>query len=244
MPRIETIGDATLYLGDCREILPTLNSLDVTVTDPPYGLKMDKGFQGFGGFGAPIARRQYKDNWDSERPSQEVFTLLLSKGPCLIFGGNFFADILPRSKHWIVWDKLNTMPTFGDCELIWTNLDRKSVKKITVEFNGLIGKEDTREHPTQKPLRLLSKIIESYTDRENTVLDPFMGSGTTGVAAIKLGRKFIGIEIEPKYFDIACRRIDEAARQPDMFIERPAESKQESWADMWEKPFHKPELLG
>ena len=123
------------------------------IHDPPYGVKRDKGFEGFegfGGFGPPIARRQYSDDWDSERPSKEQFDfILLHSENSIIWGGNFFADILPQSTHWIVWDKNNTMPTFGDCELAWTSFDRKSVKKYEITYNGLIGKEKDRFHPTQ-----------------------------------------------------------------------------------------------
>ena len=218
--RIETIGDATLYLGDCLEILPTLDKVDCVLTDPPYGVKRDNGFDGFdgfGGFGAPIARTQYEGDWDSIRPSKEHFELMLAaSGFAVIFGGNFFADMLPAGTHWIVWDKLNTMPTFGDCELAWTNSTRKSIKKITVEYNGLIGKEKHRQHATQKPVLLMEKVLEMYP-KQRTILDPFMGSGTTGVACANLGRKFIGIEIDEKYFDIACERIEAAQAQGRLF---------------------------
>lgn len=135
----------------------------------------------------------------------------------LIFGGNFFADILPQGNHWIVWDKLNTMPTFGDCELIWTNIDRDSVKKITVEYNGLIGKEKIRFHPTQKPVKLLSKLLLSYSKVGDIILDPFLGSGTTAIACLKLNRKFIGIEKEPKYCEIARQRIEQEQNQLKLF---------------------------
>lgn len=215
--RVETIGNATLYLGDCLEILPTLDKVDACITDPPYGISRDKGFGGFGGFGAPIARTKYEGDWDSIRPSQACFDLILDKSNfALIFGGNYFADMLPPSTHWVVWDKLNTMPTFGDCELAWTNSDRKSVKKITVEYNGLLGKEKFREHATQKPVLLMENILREY-HKHMTILDPFMGSGTTGVACANLGRKFIGIEIEEKYFDIACERITAAQAQGRLF---------------------------
>ena len=104
-----------------------------------------------------------------------------------------------------------------DCELAWTNSDRKSVKKITVEYNGLIGKEKDRQHPTQKPVLLLERVLEAYPTNQS-ILDCYMGSGTTGVACMNLGRKFIGIEIEQKYFDIACERIDQSQRQQRMFV--------------------------
>lgn len=180
-----------------------LEPVDWVLTDPPYGIEMDEGF---GGFGEPIARRRYPDAWDKERPSKECFDLIL-KGcrNALIFGGNFFSDYLPVNGHWIVWDKLNTMPSFGDCELIWTNIKRKSVKKITREYNGLIGKEEQRYHPTQKPLNLIEILLKQYDAQ--TILDPFMGSGTTLVAAKNLNRKSIGIEIEEKYCAIAVKRL-------------------------------------
>jgi DNA modification methylase len=198
---------STIYHGDCRDILPLLEPVDLVLTDPPYGIKRDKGFEGFGGFGTPIARRRFEDdNWDQERPDKALFDLLLVKAQSiLLFGGNFFADLLPQGKHWIVWDKKNTMPDFGDCELIWTNLPRNSVKIITCEYNGLIGKESWRAHPTQKPLRLLIELLKRYSG--DTILDPFMGSGTTLVAAKNLNRKAIGIEIEERYCKIAVSRL-------------------------------------
>jgi len=198
----------TIYHGDCREILPQLDvKVDLVLTDPPYGIEMSKGFGGFGGFGEPIARKQYPDSWDKERPSQELFNLILACSlKSIIFGGNYFADILPQSTHWLVWDKMNTMPTFGDCELIWTNIKRKSVKKYTFEWNGLLGKENYRYHPTQKPLGLISLILADYSQVGDLILDPFLGSGTTCYCAKKLNRYSIGIEIEEKYCEIAAKR--------------------------------------
>lgn len=215
------IGNATLYLGDCLEILPTLPKVDAVITDPPYGIKRDKGFEGFegfGGFGIPIARVRYEGEWDNQRPTPEHFVAILAAAPVqIVFGGNFFADMLPVGNHWIVWDKLNTMPSFGDCELAWTNVKRNSVKKVTVEYNGLLGKEQERQHATQKPVAVMSYCVNNYTKVAQSIIDPFMGSGTTGVACMNLGRKFIGIEIEPKYFDIACERIENAQRQTRLF---------------------------
>ena len=200
--------------GDCLEVMKNIpdKSIDLVLTDPPYGIKMDKGFDGFDGFGGkgqPIRRKRYKeDDWDSERPTKEVFSEILRIGKVvIIFGGNYFADILPRATHWLVWDKLNTMPTFSDCELIWTNSTRKSVMKYTFLWNGLIGKEESRFHPTQKPLELIKRIINNYSQEGDTVLDCFLGSGTTGVACKHLKRNFIGIEISEKYCEIARQRL-------------------------------------
>jgi DNA modification methylase len=246
MRMIEHLSDRIVcYLGDCAEILPTIAKVEAIITDPPYGIGRANGFDGFdgfGGFGKPIARCKYEGDWDNQRPSKELFDIIMKKGEILIiFGGNFFTDYLPVSGHWLVWDKLNTMPTFGDCELIWTNLKRNSVKKLTHEYNGLIGKENKRDHATQKPLDLMGRILRDYTQKNDTILDPFMGSGTTGVAAVNLGRKFVGIEIDRKYFDIACRRISSALKQPDLFVDKTPIAEQLTWHEMWQKPFDKPE---
>jgi len=186
---------------------------DLALTDPPYGIKRDKGFEGFegfGGFGPPIARRQYDDDWDSERPPLEAFEALAKNAQHLIvFGGNFFTDMLPQSNHWLVWDKQNTMPTFGDCELAWTNISRNSVKKYEVVYNGLIGKEGERSHPTQKPVSLFAAIIDDYSEADALVLDLFCGSGTTLVACEQTGRIGFGMDIEPKYCSVALERLTE-----------------------------------
>jgi DNA modification methylase len=203
----------TIYNGDCLEVMGgfTDKQFDLCLTDPPYGVKRDEGFEGFegfGGFGKPIARKRYVGGWDNSRPEKEYFDeILRTSKEVLIFGGNYFADILPQGKHWIVWDKLNTMPTFGDCELIWTSLNRKSVKKITWEYNGLIGKEKQRYHATQKPQKLINDLIDKYSNENDTILDPFLGSGTTARACKDLGRKCIGIEISKEYCDIAVKRL-------------------------------------
>jgi DNA modification methylase len=117
-------------------------------------------------------------------------------------------------------DKENGDNAFADCELAWTNLD-KPVRRIRHMWNGMLrkGQEERGEHPTQKPLGVMKWAIGHIPEPANTILDPFMGSGTTGVAAVQMGRDFIGIEREPKYFDIACRRIEQAQRQGDLFIE-------------------------
>jgi len=201
----------TIYNADCLEIMKQFKdkSFDLVLTDPPYGIKRDSGFGGFGGFGEEkIQRRIYDDNWDNERPNKDYFdNILRVSKKAIIFGGNYFADLLPQGKHWLVWDKLNTMPSFGDCELIWTNFDRNSVKKYVVQWNGLLGKEKNRYHPTQKPLALILRLVREYTNINDIILDPFIGSGTILVAAKELNRRAAGIELEKKYCDIAIKRI-------------------------------------
>ena len=223
--RKEVIGDCTLYQGDCLEVMPTLGQVGAVVTDPPYGIKQDKGFSGFGGFGgfgSPIKRRQYAGDWDDNRPSEMLFQAVLKAAyKHIIWVGNYFSDLLPVSGKWLWWDKCQTMPSFGDGELAWTSLPGVAPKKFVYSNNGLMAREKNRAHPTQKPVALMEWCLGFLPDAE-TILDPFMGSGTTLVACAKLGRKGIGIEIDPDYFDIACKRVEEAYRQPDLFVEPPA----------------------
>ena len=210
MSRIEHIGDATLYLGDCRDILPTLGKVDAVVTDPPYGIGEDGGrFRGRLGQRTKVLP---KGGWDKARPEPAVFRAILEAAPLqVIWGGNYFADLLPVSKGWLYWQKLMG-GDFSDGELAWTNRD-KALREFTCCPKGKGGL-----HPTQKPVKLMAWCLGFLPDAR-TILDPFMGSGTTGVACANLGRSFIGIEIDPSYFDIACRRIEEAYRQPRLFEE-------------------------
>lgn len=215
------LGDHRLFCGDCLDF-KIEKQVALLLTDPPYGIKRDKGFEGAVGFGGnkskPIKRRTYSDEWDDERPSVETFEKIQNESvSAIIFGGNFFADILPASKHWIVWDKKNTMPTFGDCELAWTNIDRTSVVKYEYEYNGLIGKEKQRFHPTQKPVNLFTEIVKDYTKPSDTVYDPFLGSGTTLIACENLKRKCYGVELNPGYVAVILQRwADATGREPKL----------------------------
>jgi len=205
--RIETIGNATLYLGDCRDILPTLPKVDAVITDPPYGVGADthagpesSGWKQYGTGG-----------WDNARPDAEVFSLILAAGEIsIIWGGNYFTDLLPPTMQWLVWDKGQRDFSLADGEFAWSS--QKRAARIFSYSRGA-ALQDGKEHPTQKPVALMAWCISQAANNPQTILDPFMGSGTTGVAAMNLQRQFIGIEREPKYFDIACRRIEDAQRQ-------------------------------
>ena len=220
------IGDCTLYLGDCMEVMPTLGKVDAVVTDPPYGIGADKGkshgARSFNG-SKPINAGYYPNNeWDNYRPSKEIFDKIREiSTKQIIWGGNYFADFLPAQGKWLWWDKCQTMPTYGDGELAWTNLSGTTPKKYTLSNNKLFAQRVERHHPTQKPLALMQWCL-SFIPNAETILDPFMGSGSTGVACVKEGRKFIGIELDEEYFNIACKRIEDAYRQADMFTEQPA----------------------
>lgn len=218
---IEKIGNATLYLGDCHDVMPELELMDALLTDSPYGISMDRGVPGggFDGFGKGIVRKpkHYVGQWDDARPGRETFNLLLASAEqCIIWGGNYFADCLPVSQKWLWWDKLQTMPSYSDGELAWTNLPGASTKKFAYNGSGLLAREKERAHPTQKPVQLMEWCI-GFLPNARRILDPFMGSGTTGIAAHKTGRSFVGVERDPAYFAIACKRIEEAQRQPRLF---------------------------
>lgn len=220
--RVEQIGDATLYLGDCLDVMPTLGKVDAVVTDPPYGIGADRGQAARANHrhGAALAKStDYGvSNWDGEpcSPVALDFMRRISRHQ-IIFGGNYFD--LPPARCWLVWDKQNGDNDYADCELAWTNID-KPVRRVVWQWHGMLRKgNEYRVHPTQKPIGVMEWCVGHLPSDAETILDPFMGSGTTGVACANLGRKFIGIEQHEPYFDIACRRIEEAYRQPRLFEE-------------------------
>jgi hypothetical protein len=217
MNRVETIAEGvTLYLGDCREILPTLGKVDAVVTDPPY-------------------------------PDYLVEELR---------GDDFSPDVLGslRCKQFVFWSAKAPFPLDYSAIHIWHKTgagDIASYERIFERNGGAafkvwtgnpisnptmarFAKDEWHDHPTQKPVSLLVDLVG---DTKGLIADPFMGSGSTGVAAVKLGRNFIGIEIEPKYFEIACKRLSRALEQRDLFIKAPAAPVQTSWDEMWAKPF-------
>ena len=211
------IGNATLYLGDCAEILPTLGHFDAVVTDPPYGIGEAKGRNKTRGKLA-ISKDYGDDDWDNEPVTKQAIDLMrnLSKWQ-VIFGGNYFE--LPPTKCWLIWDKENGTTDFADAELAWTNLN-KAVRLKRYMWHGMLraNKEPRGDHPTQKPVGIMEWVINHLPAETQTIIDPYMGSGTTGVACAKMGKSFVGIEREQKYFDVACKRIKLAYAQPDMFI--------------------------
>lgn len=207
--RKEVIGKATLFLGDCRDVLPMLPKVDAVVTDPPYGIGESGGKARTRGCSKANHERL---EWDSETPPQEVFDWILANSDeQAIFGANYFTDRnLPPRMGWLYWDKCMG-GDFSDGELIFTSR-MKALKSIRIPQNSV-----DRVHPTQKPAPVMKAVL-NYFPSAQTILDPFMGSGTTGVAAVQMGRQFIGIEREERYFEIACRRIEDAQRQGDMFL--------------------------
>jgi site-specific DNA-methyltransferase (adenine-specific)/modification methylase len=222
------IGDATLYNEDAGFVLPTLIGVGLIVTDPPYGINYRSNHNSSRrGQWARWSRTENLPGIVGDDKPLDPEPLLKFGVPTIIFGGNYCSDRLPASRCWIIWDKRDGISpnNQADCELAWTNLDKPS-RIHRQMWSGLLraGEENIarseKQHPHQKPVALMRSCIE-YAGG-GTVLDPYMGSASTGVAAVRLGLPFIGIEIDKKYFDIACRRIEEAYRQPDMFVAPPS----------------------
>jgi DNA modification methylase len=212
------IGRATLYLGDCRDILPTLPKVDAVVTDPPYGINAarDRNSEQWGW-------RDYgSGEWDLQRPDAETLALVLASGKhAVIWGGNYFPDVLPPKPlaKWLVWDKCQEGFSLADVEFAWCSFDG-AIRRI--RYARARAMQDGKEHPTQKSLTVMKWCLDQLPKGCSTILDPFLGSGTTGCAAVSTGRDFIGIERHEPYFDIACKRIDQAQRQGDFFVDKVA----------------------
>jgi site-specific DNA-methyltransferase (adenine-specific)/modification methylase len=226
------IGDATLYLGDCLDILPTLGKVDACISDPPYGIAFSHGGNDKGGIGkGKYATKFAGEAIHGDDKPFDPSPLLALKVPTILWGGNHFCSRLDDSPSWLVWDKRAASGhtnDFADCEIAWSNV--KGVARVfRHHWDGMMraSERGERSHPTQKPVALMVWCIEKVPDAK-VILDPFMGSASTGVAAIQLGRKFIGIEREPRYFDIACKRIEQAVAQGQLFEPERPQQVQES----------------
>jgi site-specific DNA-methyltransferase (adenine-specific)/modification methylase len=221
--RVERIGDCTLYLGDCLEIMPTLGPVDAVVTDPPYGI----GHKAHSNTALQNGKPRIKAYADAKIEGDSADfdpSPWLNFPDVILWGANHYAQALPRGR-WLVWNKLGHVEpwdSFSDVEIAWHNR-RGSDRIFSLLWKGLAQGEKagggTRFHPTMKPIGLMMWCL-SFVPDAKTILDPFMGSGTTGVACVKLGRKFIGIEIDEAYFNIACERIRDASH--DLFVTPPA----------------------
>jgi site-specific DNA-methyltransferase (adenine-specific) len=221
--REEIIGDCRLILGDCREVLLSLGKVDAVVTDPPYGMAFRSNHR--------TIKHDAIANDTEEWPLQLAVSLDATHSKYVFCRWNDLMRV-PQPKSFVIWVKNNW--SMGDLEHEHARQTEGALFYPGPSHRFPVGRPTdvivaprtgNDNHPTEKPVQLMWAVVR-WT--EGLVLDPFMGSGTTGVACSKLGRKFIGIEIEPKYFDIACRRIESAYKQPDMFIERPPPPKQEA----------------
>jgi DNA modification methylase len=211
------IGGATLIHGDCRDVLPTLGKVDAVVTDPPYGIGASAGVGKYG-------RIKTVDlNWDNAVPDGDLMISILGAGDySVVFGGNYMG--LPPSRNFLVWDKGAGFKgrDFAEAEMAWCSWDANA--RLITRDPLASGDYRGKVHPTQKPVPIMVFAIQ-HCPKAQTILDPFMGSGSTGVAAAQLGRIFFGIERESKYFEIACKRIEQAYAQGQLFD--PVQPKQE-----------------
>ena len=216
------IGDQLLIQGDCCEVMAVLPKVDAVLTDPPYGIGRDGQKRTTGGNGG---RKAYDfKGWDISRPDPDIFDAFRSlSGDQIIWGGNYFADLLPPSMRWLVWDKGQRINQ-SDGELAWTS--QKAALRI-IEKNRVALLMEGAQHPTQKPIALMEWCLGFLPDAR-TILDPFMGSGTTLVACQRLGRQGIGIELDADYFEIACKRVQEVVNNPPLFTPAPPKPKQEA----------------
>lgn len=191
----------TIYHGDCREIVPQLGRFDLLLTDPPYGINADQMTMGKCQSNKPKERRFDKSmDWDNAKPD---LSKIKDYAPlACVWGGNYFADVLPPTNDWLIWHKQNDGRSFSECEMAWTNFGRQTRH---ISWNWLHGGE-TKLHPTQKPLKVMRWCIR-MAGQVSSVLDPFMGGGTTLVAAKELGIRAVGIELNKRYCEIAVKRL-------------------------------------
>jgi DNA modification methylase len=212
-----------LYHCDCLEIMPDLEPVTLALVDPPYGIGASTAnfFRNGSQTGKSLAPSgaNYKHyDWDNEPPSQEYFNLLFDiSANQIIFGGNYFINFLKATSCFLVWDKDNGNNSYADCEIAWTSF-KTATRLIKWRWHGFLKEApETRYHPTQKPVGLFAWIIDKYSKPNDTILDTHLGSGTTAIACERLNRRWIGIEREEEYCEIAAKRINNETMQLKLF---------------------------
>jgi site-specific DNA-methyltransferase (adenine-specific) len=208
------IGDATLYLSDCREVLPLLPVHDLILTDPPFGMgnfvQTDGNVRGRGDF------RGKRVAWNDAPPDEAVFALIREKSKHrVIWGANFF-NCFEEDGGAIVWLKRQPMPNFSKADIAACTHYKKTETVEIPWTNFTVTRDAETDHPCERPVRLYEWCLD-YMPKGKTVCDPFMGSGSVGVAALRMGRMFTGIERDRRYFDACCERISRAQAQGQMF---------------------------
>jgi site-specific DNA-methyltransferase (adenine-specific)/modification methylase len=225
--REERIGGQRLILGDCRDVMPTLGRVDAVVTDPPYGLGDKLRIGGFKKW--PLMRAGMRDaTWDNQISPGVCFSLGIADH-AIVWGGNYYP--LPPSRCWLLWDKKQSDAWYSTAhfEMAWTNMNKNAHAFRMSQVEAHTGMN--KEHPSQKPLRLMAWCLDQ-AGKPATVLDPFMGSGSTGVACVQLGKAFTGIERERKYFDIACERIARAQAQGQLLPPEPVAAPEQQTMEL------------
>jgi len=197
--------------GDCLEVMKHIpdGAVDLVLTDPPYGIKLPRKSNRYG-VATNFSRKSDGSDWDDQRPPKEAFDEMFRVSQHqIVFGANYFWEYFYATPCYLIWDKRVTLPSvpFADTEFAWTSFNKMSKKYNLINHGFISQMNEAREHPTQKPLALFKSILIDFSNEGDLILDPFLGSGTTVVAAKELGRRFIGIEIEPKYCEIANNRL-------------------------------------
>lgn len=234
-----TIGRATLYCGDCTEVMQdfTARQFDLAIVDPPYFDGPNKtGYYGKGYSSLGVRRAKHYDTlpvWAV--PEREYFeTLQRISRHQIIWGANHFADRFHSAgPGWIVWDKLNGASSFADAELAYCSMDC-AVRVFRYVWNGMHQGQyggnktlnESRIHPTQKPVALYEWLLDNYAEAGQRVLDTHLGSGSSAIAANNRGFDFVGIELDPSMFKAACKRIESALRQASLFTPEPVPARQ------------------
>lgn len=238
MTDIVRIGNATLIHGDCLQLLHALPPVDAVVSDPPYGI----GFSLGKGTGTLAGDSKFEGVTivGDDKPFDPSPWLKFKQA--VLFGANHYASRLPDSAFWLVWDKRDGVCSNdqADCELAWVK-GRGNVRIVRHVWMGMVKaseRGESRVHPTQKPVAVMDWVIRQTTAKGQTILDPYMGSGTTGVACARLGRAFVGIEVERRYFDAACERIAAAHAEPTLFNLDAGVEQDTQEADLFESDHH------
>lgn len=207
-----------LYHGDCLDVMPEIISVNLVLTDPPYGVNEMTRRKNKSRNNIAKVKDYGEYTWDSQIPGISYFYEMKRVGNNqIIFGGNYFVNHLYNSPCWIVWDKVNGDSDFADCELAWTSFNT-AVRKYIWRWNGMLqekmgNNKEKRVHPNQKPVGLFMAILRDYSKKNDLILDPYLGSGTTAIACERLNRRWIGIEISKEYCDIAVERIKKETAQ-------------------------------
>lgn len=215
-PRVERIGDAELWLGDCREIAPTLPRADALISDPPYGVS-ERTNRKAAGRSNLAECNDFPPVFGDDEPFDPAVWIAMSD-KVILWGANHYCSRMPGSPTWLVWDKRDGVPSNdnADCEMAWSNVGGPA-RLIRHLWSGMIKaseKDERRVHPTQKPIEVMRWCVQQARLKPaSSIMDPFMGAGSSGIAALSLGHRFTGIEIDPRYFDTACRRIEREASQ-------------------------------
>ena len=219
------IGDQLLIQGDCREVMAVLPKVCAVLTDPPYGIGIDGQRGSLRKNGSQLRMHHEEKGWDKETPPQETFDKILDAAETvIIWGGNYFADMLPATRGWLVWYKAQTGLSMSDAELAWSNIDM--VCRLNNLHRGSLWREGP-QHPTQKPVALMEWCLGFLPDAR-TILDPFAGSGTVAVACQRLGRQSISIELDADYWAIMCKRVQEVVNNPPLFTPAPPKPTQDA----------------